>query len=546
MKYKEYLEVQQPGPQVARAMYAELLADFTHLPFLFLGSGISRRYMGLPDWEGLLRHFAKKVYPDNPLALEVFSQSEEGLEWPEVASRLEKEFNRVWLTEKAYAKERDEMQERVKQGTSPFKLSLAAFFKAAKKQKGDEHLLDELACLTNVGKRSVAGIITTNYDLLPEEVFSKYEVYVGQEQLLFSEPQGVAEIYKIHGCCTQPDSIVINAKDYEAFNKRNAYLAAKLLTVFVEHPIIFLGYSISDPNVQEILKAIADCLSQESLSKLRNRFVFVEYSPEPLEEPKIQGHTISFGEGERALEMIRITLHDYLPFYSELLSRKYQYNPKLLRQLKRDIYQLITTNEPVDRFQVADIEDDVELSKVSTVVGIGVGGTNDAGHHIPDAEAIYADIVFDNGGFDLKSLVEDALGYLLKHCSGSLPLHKYINAYEDKFGQPAPTAVTQYAKNSIEEFLNPGLIKRRKQMQLASLEELRADDPRVEKIIERIPLLPDEALTKEVLGNYLRSYLKRNPEALKSPSISLKTNLKRVIKIYDWLKYGKIKGAPTT
>jgi hypothetical protein len=538
--------MKQHNSQPAKDVYTKLFSDFKHLPFLFLGSGISRRYLGLPDWEGLLRQFAEKVYPDNPLALEVFSQSEEGLEWPEVASRLEKEFNRVWLTDKSYAKARGEMQEQVRQGISPFKLSLAAFFKSAKKQKSDDHLLDELACLTNVGKRSVAGIITTNYDLLPEEVFSGYDVYVGQEQLLFSEPQGVAEIYKIHGCCTQPDSIVINAKDYEAFNKRNAYLASKLLTVFVEHPIIFLGYSISDPNVQEILKAIADCLSQENLSKLRNRFVFVEYSPEPMDEPQVQGHTISFGDGSRALEMVRITLHDYLPFYSELLSRKYQYNPKLLRQLKRDIYQLITTNEPVDRFHVADIEDDAQLSKVSTVVGIGVGGTNDAGHHIPDAEDIYADIIFDNGGFDLKSLVEEALGFLLKHCSGSLPLHKYIRAYEEKFKQPAPLAVTQYAKDSLDGFLNTGLRKKRQGPLFPSFKELQAADPCAEKIIERIPLLADDALTEAIIGEYLTSYLKENPDALKSPSVSLKTNLKRVIKIYDWLKYGKNKGAPTT
>lgn len=41
-------------------------------------------------------------------------------------------------------------------------------------------------------------------------------------------------------------------------------------------------------------------------------------------------------------------------------------------------------------------------------------------------------------------------------------------------------------------------------------------------------------------------YLEANPTALGDAPQTLKTNLKRVIKIYDWLKYGKEKGVPTT
>ena len=61
----------------------------------------------------------------------------------------------------------------------------------------------------------------------------------------------IGEIYKIHGCIHQPETMILTDDDYNDFSKRNTYLAAKLITIFLEHPIIFLGYSISDPNIQK-------------------------------------------------------------------------------------------------------------------------------------------------------------------------------------------------------------------------------------------------------------------------------------------------------
>ncbi|MDT1838087.1 SIR2 family protein, partial [Acinetobacter baumannii] len=81
-----------------------------------------------------------------------------------------------------------------------------------------------------------------------------------QKELLFSNPQQIAEIYKIHGCASKPESLVLTNEDYIDFNARNPYLAAKLITLFVEHPIIFIGYRLSDPNIQGILRAIASCI----------------------------------------------------------------------------------------------------------------------------------------------------------------------------------------------------------------------------------------------------------------------------------------------
>jgi hypothetical protein len=530
--------------------FEHIFKEASELPFLFVGAGISRRYLGFPDWKGLLREFANKVYPGNPLALEVFTGVHDDVSSPAVASRIQKEYDQVWLTAPEYEAERDKHADEVRAGASPFKLSLAEYFRGAKKLNDPPFLQDELSCLTNVGKRSVAGIITTNYDNLLEEIFKDYATFIGQEQLLFADTQGINEIYKIHGCCTEPDSIVINTKDYDAFNKRNAYLAAKLLTVFVEHPIIFLGYSISDPNVQSILAAITDCLSQKNLAILKKRLIFVEFTPEEIEEPVIREHTINFDADGRSIELTRITLNKYLPLYSELLTRKYSYNPKLLRQLKRDIYQLVSTNEPVDRFAIEDIEDGESLENYGVLAGIGVTGRHQAaqerGHRIPDASELFRDIIFDDGDFDLKSLVENALAKLLKSHSFSLPLQKYIHHYREQFGNEAPADVLKHAKTSLDDCLSTSLRSRRSSCPFNTIEELNAASPTDEKKIELYPLLTQIEDTEDELGAFIKSYLSKHPDALTAENGGLKTNLKRLIKIYDYLVFGKEKGARNT
>jgi hypothetical protein len=527
--------------------YRELFSTLKHLPFLFIGSGISRRYMKLPNWEELLRHFASKIHPGNPLALEVFVHKAGGKNWPVVSSLIEAEYNALWLTSPDFEKQRAEHQQAVKDDTSPFKLELAAFFRKAKKLTGDTHLEDELSCLVNVAKRSVAGVITTNYDLLPEEVFKGYSTFVGQEQLLFGGTQGVSEIYKIHGCCTQPGSIVITESDYQDFDRRNAYLAAKLLTVFVEHPIIFIGYSLSDPNIQSILSAIIDCLSEQNLQVLKQRMIFVEYSAAPDHVPEISEHSVNFQGGTRSIKMTKITLDDFLPLYSEMLSQKYQYNPKLLRQLKRDIYKLVTTNEPVERFQIQDIEDDDGLEQVGVLAGVGVialPGGAERGHRIPDAEELFCDVVINNGDFDLKSLVEGALVKLQKSHSHSLPIHKYVRAYQEQFNANPPDELLKECKGSLDDVINNNNIKKQRSINpIESIEELERQSTTKEKWIELFPRVRDLEASLPQLEQFLRDYLTNCPETIHAGKQSDKTNLKRVIRIYDWLKFGKAKDA---
>lgn len=88
-----------------------------------------------------------------------------------------------------------------------------------------------------------------------------------------------------------PQSIVINEKDYKEFKEKREYLAAKLLTIFMEYPIIFIGYSISDSNIRDILSSIVKCMSNEQVEMLKNKFIFVDYD-DKMEGMKLVKHPL--------------------------------------------------------------------------------------------------------------------------------------------------------------------------------------------------------------------------------------------------------------
>ena len=70
-------------------------------------------------------------------------------------------------------------------------------------------------------KINIEGIITTNWDLLLEKTFPEFNVFIGQDKLIFNNSIDVGEIYKIHGCISKPNSLVVTWNDYEEFHQKN-------------------------------------------------------------------------------------------------------------------------------------------------------------------------------------------------------------------------------------------------------------------------------------------------------------------------------------
>ncbi|KVQ53345.1 hypothetical protein WT21_06050 [Burkholderia territorii] len=227
------------------------LSEASCQPILFVGSGFAKRYAKGPNWEELLTKLAE-ICPkiDQPFAY--YNQEYKG-----DLKKIGTEFSdlyRQWAWSKEGKKHFP--SEYFASDAPPdifIKHITAEVLKDlgpdAKGSYGSAALDEEIAALKKI---SAHAIITTNYDQLLEKLFDGYEVVIGQ-QIMRRSFLSIGEIFKIHGCRTIPSSLVLNEADYERFSEDHKYLSAKLLTYFIEHPLLFIGYRAEDPNIKAIL-----------------------------------------------------------------------------------------------------------------------------------------------------------------------------------------------------------------------------------------------------------------------------------------------------
>ena len=174
----------------------DMISSFETIPFLFIGSGFSKRYFGLPDWTSLLKHMVEQ-FNDDSFAYRAdedkatFREHPYGLN-PLIASFIEEDFNREWFKNEHIRRVDKEYTQKVLDGCSPFKAEMSYYLRENSKLK--EEYKSEVSLLCKVAKKSIAGIITTNYDMFFETYLSEYKSYIGQQSLLFSQLQGIAEM----------------------------------------------------------------------------------------------------------------------------------------------------------------------------------------------------------------------------------------------------------------------------------------------------------------------------------------------------------------
>ena len=172
----------------------DVVARFNTVPFLFVGSGLSRRYLNTPDWKGLLKHFASQISSDPFIYNSYVSKAKmecytEGV-LPVVAELIQRDYDEKWFSTPEIRSQDEAVLQAVMDGVSPFKAEIAKYFRSftttVRKYDTEIHKLKDLSV------RNIAGVITTNYDCFLEGLFDNYTKYIGQSELIFSSLQGIA------------------------------------------------------------------------------------------------------------------------------------------------------------------------------------------------------------------------------------------------------------------------------------------------------------------------------------------------------------------
>lgn len=357
---------------------------------------------------------------------------------------------------------------------------------------------------------------------------SQYTIYIGQQALLFSQLQGIAEVYKIHGSLNDPQSIVINEKDYKEFKEKREYLAAKLLTIFMEYPIIFMGYSISDSNIRDILSSIVKCMSNEQVKLLKRRFIFIEYDAE-MEGYDIGESSFAF-EDNKMITMTKVTLSDYSLIYNAIGKKKMKIPVRLLRLLKDELYLFTLSNEPTENIKVAAIDDD-RVSNDELVISIGTTETISLdGLKGISTDQWYRNIVIHDLKYDTKDLLEYA-PTLAKQVSGILPVN---SLYEDKYQRIE--GIDKLLVKDFEDIISKTIERARSRHPQIDIESILMEIPDIDKQMLNIAYLKKEQINLIKLENYLKTQFEQDNDVLSNSKQTTRTNLRRLIRIYDYLK----------
>lgn len=295
----------------------EFVNGYKNHPILFVGAGLSLRYLtNSYTWEDLLKRVMVDLTGNDEKFYTLKSQCLISGEYryDSLASLIEKEFNEVLTTERygRFKHINDTFFENMRDGIqlSRFKIYVTELIKNSIYQEDYE---DEINQLLKASK-NIGSIITTNYDNFIEET-TGFVPLIGNE-ILLSNPYGA--VYKIHGCISKVNDIVITKEDYNKFDEEYELIRAQLLSLFIHNPIIFIGYGIGDENIRKILQTIFKYIKPNSnlANNIKQNFLLVEFEKKSNNQDVVE-HDILLNS-QNMVRINKIKTDDFTSIYKAI------------------------------------------------------------------------------------------------------------------------------------------------------------------------------------------------------------------------------------
>lgn len=135
-----------------------------------------------------------------------------------------------------------------------------------RKDKTNKEKFDKYKGIFSFIGNYITELITTNYDTNLEycidDLFVIHRNLSSVNSSRTSSKNNI-KLYKIHGCIKDNDNgIIITEKDYQDFYSSNRYIFHKLYSTLMENNMVFIGYSLADPNIRGLLSEVLEEIKQ--------------------------------------------------------------------------------------------------------------------------------------------------------------------------------------------------------------------------------------------------------------------------------------------
>ncbi|OKP91345.1 SIR2 family protein [Paenibacillus sp. P32E] len=439
--------------EVLRDLFNDIRGN-NRLPVMFIGSGLAKRYTtNQYDWKGLLIKCIE-AYDENPsmkykwyierIRSDRNIEEESHMMYKLLGAQIQTDFNMLYYEGKF-----------VLQGISDNEKPLKFYIKSILQ---DYEILEEMKPELEMLKKlkdKMLTVITTNYDtFLEDHVFINHEKIIKQKIFTGSE---LGTLMKIHGCITDPNSMVLTEFDYDTYYKKSKVLAAKVINLFAENPVFFFGYSITDENIRDFLQDVYSCLdTPEEFSAFEKRLVIIDFNPLRL-IPAIGPHTLDINNVR--INMTKISLSDFTPLYEEMSNLKNFTQLKEIQRLKSLVYEIVHDYDGEKKRVINLMEDDDNGDEVVVVIGKASHLMDATGITGIKSEQLFHDLVYDDliSRVSVNVLVEMGLPNLLKG-TVMLPIHKYLSMV-DRSKVTLDNRVITAEQRGIENLLTKSILK---------------------------------------------------------------------------------------
>jgi len=288
-------------PVVAPQPLIEDIESGRCLPFVGAGFSLNaqiRDGQRMPDWAGLTRSLAETV-PMEPTS------------GPATAAEFERRFGRVQLIE-----------------------AIRRRLLVDSAEPGSAHLA--------FAPLPFDTIYTTNFDLLLEDAFLRikrpFRSLVGELQMPFHGGPNNVTIVKMHGDLRHEEHIIVTEADYTAYIRKYPIVATHLAAQLITRTALFVGYSLTDPDFQNIRKIVRSRLGKYE----RMAFVIAFDTPQAEVETRLRDnlHVVSLRSEDGPT-------HDAVlaDFFRDIQTRIDARKGAQLRRDRPDIFEQIPERE---------------------------------------------------------------------------------------------------------------------------------------------------------------------------------------------------------